>query len=116
VILVNFVPIRLAGRDDANDFAALPITVTDDEHSHGYAQSQEHKPLLIFRVFGVVDQTRVVVQERRLRFGERDPVFAPIGGVLFLVPFLSPLRKDLGPKRETQILRPYQRNRRLRRM
>ena len=74
MILINFIPIRLAGRDDANDFAALPITVTDDEHSHGDAQSQEHKPLLERRT----PESRAAVPGRLPREGEQASV--GIGG------------------------------------
>ena len=70
MILINFIPIRLAGRDDANDFAALPITVTDDEHSHGDAQSQEHKPLFERRT----PESRAAVPGRLSREGEQASV------------------------------------------
>lgn len=64
MVLLNFIPIRFAGRDDANDFATLPIAVTDDPYPQGNTQPQKHETFFLVGVLGIGNHTSDVIQER----------------------------------------------------
>jgi hypothetical protein len=64
MILLDFIPVRFAGRDDADDLAAVSITLTDRRPTPAVkCSTQEHEALFIFPVLGIGDQTSVVIQD-----------------------------------------------------
>src|SRR5262249_59575026 len=72
--------------DDANGRVVLQVGVTHDQRPQACAKPQEHEAVLGVRVIRVGDQERFVIQEYRLRLGERDAVLPGIGSALALVP------------------------------
>jgi hypothetical protein len=72
VILLDFVAVGLASRNNPNNVAALSITMTYDQHPDGDAQPQEHEPLFFVRVLRIRDYAGVFIQESRPRL--REPV------------------------------------------
>jgi hypothetical protein len=52
LILIDFVPVRLPGGDDANDIAVLTIAVTDEQNARSDAEPKEHNSFFVVRMLG----------------------------------------------------------------
>jgi len=67
-----------SGGDDANDTAARPIAVGDNQHPEWGAQAKEREAILIVRMIGIIEQDGLLVGKGRSGLIERDAVLANV--------------------------------------
>jgi len=60
--------------------------MTYHQRSRGAAKPEEDEPFFVLRMVGVGHQQCMLIEEHRPRLLERNPVLAPILGVLPVIP------------------------------
>ena len=64
--------------DDPKHVPTIPETVTDDQDAGGGAHAQEEKAILVFRVVGIIQKERMLVEKDRFSLLERNAMLPPV--------------------------------------
>ena len=84
--MLTLLAVSPASRNESDHIPLSPIAMTYHQRSQGDAKPEEDEPFFLLRMVGVGDQQCVPVEKYRLRPLERNPVLAPILGVLPVIP------------------------------
>ena len=83
---LGFFPDRFACGDDADDRISNPETVAHNKDPQFPTHSQHQDTVFVMGMIRVKVADRILIEENRLRFLERDAVLAPVCAILPFIP------------------------------